>query len=62
MIKRFGSVLFKNPILFSFSEGNKQHLMEISRELLKNYRTYEPWKNIRLIHQLTMAKYDPEVS
>lgn len=45
---------------FSFA-SSKEQVLTLSRELLENYRSYRPWKNIRLIHQVTMSRYDPEV-
>ena len=45
--------------LYCFGNSKKEHIFQLSRELLANYKAYQPWKNIKIIHNLTMSKYDP---
>lgn len=41
---------------------HKQSLLVLTKELLTQHGKYQPWRNVRLVHAITMARYDPEVA
>lgn len=59
-MKTLGRLLTVSRNIFCFG-SNKEHLMTLSRELINNYKTFKPWKNIRLIHQVTFSHFDLDV-
>ena len=38
---------------------HKHSLLVLTRELLTQHAKYQPWRNVRLVHAITMARYDP---
>lgn len=41
---------------------HKHSLLVLTRELLAHHQKYQPWRNVRLVHAITMARYDPELA
>ncbi len=41
--------------------SKKESLLTLSRELLNQHKNYKPWKNIQILHSLTMSRYDSEL-
>ena len=56
MIKIIAKLLRSSGSRFQFATNNS-HILELNRELLQHYRTYHPWKSVRIMHTITMAKY-----
>lgn len=50
----------KRLIVYGFS-SKKESLMQLSKELLNQHKSYKPWKNIHILHSLTMSRYDSEL-
>jgi hypothetical protein len=44
------------------SSQKKDHLLALSHQLFTQHQTLKGWKTVRLLHSLTMARYDPEVA
>lgn len=41
--------------------SKKESLLQLSKELLSQHKTYKPWKNIQILHSITMSRYDSEL-
>ena len=61
MLQRL-TVLLRNQGPKYFYSSSKQHQFQLKRQMLNNYRQYQPWKNIWIMYELTQAQYDPDIS
>lgn len=62
MLKLFCNIARVTRPFYQFNTGKKTYLFELSRQLLNNSNDYKAWKNIRIIHNIMMARYDPELA
>jgi hypothetical protein len=54
--KSFKPLLIRPIFLNSLK---KEHMVALSHQLLTEHQNFKGWKTVRLLHSLTMARYDP---